>query len=160
MHLNPVLTPTAASDADLLVSIRIAAMRESLERLGRFDPQRARERFLATFDPALCHFIEAEGVRVGFCVVRPLADAWHLDHLYLLPEHQGRGLGGAMLRQILADVDALGLPIRLGALRGSRANAFYRRHGFEQVGEAEWDIYYLRPPCAHAESLDDPRNVN
>ena len=36
-------------DAEALVAIRIAAMRESLERLGRFDPQRARDRFLAGF---------------------------------------------------------------------------------------------------------------
>jgi len=38
---------------EALVAIRIAAMRESLERIGRFDRQRARERFLAGFDPAL-----------------------------------------------------------------------------------------------------------
>lgn len=154
MHLKPALTPTTTADAELLVSMRIAAMRDSLERLGRFDPQRARERFLGTFDPALCRFIEAKGVRVGFCVVRPLAEAWHLDHLYLLPEHQGKGLGGAVLGQILADVDSCGLPIRLGALRGSRANAFYRRHGFEPVEEAEWDIYYLKRPAPARASTD------
>ncbi|VVE84806.1 GNAT family N-acetyltransferase [Pandoraea sputorum] len=44
-RMNLTFSPTTQSDADLLASLRIAAMRESLERIGRFDPQRARERF-------------------------------------------------------------------------------------------------------------------
>ncbi len=33
-----------AANFDELVAIRITAMRDSLERVGRFDPERARER--------------------------------------------------------------------------------------------------------------------
>ncbi|MBR0825313.1 GNAT family N-acetyltransferase [Bradyrhizobium manausense] len=144
--MNLTFSPTTQSDADLLVAIRIAAMRESLERVGRFNPERARDRFLASFDPALCRFIEADGVRVGFVLVRPQEDHWHLDHLYIVPEHQGKGIGAAVLRQIFADADSQRMSIRLGALRGSESNRFYQRHGFQQTDEAEWDIYYMRPP--------------
>lgn len=35
-----VLVPTQHSDLEDLVAIRIEAMRESLERVGRFDPSR------------------------------------------------------------------------------------------------------------------------
>ena len=41
---EPMLAPVATSDFDVMLAIRIGAMRESLERLGRFDPARARER--------------------------------------------------------------------------------------------------------------------
>jgi GNAT superfamily N-acetyltransferase len=138
--------PTTPSDADVLVTIRIDAMRESLERIGRFDPLRARDRFLASFDPALCRFIEVGDVRVGFVSVRPQQDHWLLDHLYIVPEHQGKGIGAAVLRQIFADADSHRISIRVGALRGSESNRFYQRHGFKQADEAEWDIYYMRPP--------------
>jgi len=37
-----VLCRASNSDQEALVAIRIEAMRESLERLGRFDPDRAR----------------------------------------------------------------------------------------------------------------------
>lgn len=47
------LEPAVAADVDALGALRIAAMRESLQRIGRFDPVRARECFAATFDPAL-----------------------------------------------------------------------------------------------------------
>jgi GNAT superfamily N-acetyltransferase len=146
LPVNLAFRATTESDADTLVSIRIAAMRESLERIGRFDPQRARERFLASFDPALCRFIEADGIQTGFILIRPQQDHWLLDHLYILPEHQGRGIGAAVLSDIIKSADAQCMPIRLGALRGSDSNHFYRRHGFVQTDEAEWDIYYVRHP--------------
>ena len=146
--MNLIFLPTTRSDADVLVAIRIAAMRESLERAGRFDPHRARDRFLTSFDRAFCRFIEACGVRVGFVSLRPQQDPWLLEHLYIVPEHQGKGIGAAVLRQIFADADAHRVSIRVGALRGSESNRFYQRHGFRQADEAEWDIYYLRPAGA------------
>lgn len=144
MHI--AFRDTTQSDADALVAIRIAAMRESLERIGRFDPQRARERFLASFDPAMCRFIEVDGVQSGFILIRPQEDHWLLDHLYILPEHQGKGIGGAVLQDVFASADAQRMSIRLGALRGSDSNRFYQRYGFVQSDEAEWDIYYVRQP--------------
>jgi len=144
--MNLSFASTDSSDVDVLVNIRIAAMRESLERIGRFDPQRARERFLASFDPSLCRFIGADGVRVGFILIRPQEDHWLLDHFYILPDHQGKGIGAAVLRDVFKDADAHHMEIRLGALRGSDSNRFYQRHGFVQTSEAEWDIYYVRKP--------------
>jgi len=121
-------------------------MRESLERLGRFDPQRARDRILSGFDPALTRHVLADGERVGFVIVRPQDDGLLLDHLYLLPRAQGRGVGAAVLADVLACADASRLPVRVGALRGSDANRFYVQHGFERVEEGEFDIHYLRAP--------------
>jgi len=139
-------SPTNESDAETLVAIRIAAMRESLERIGRFDPVRARDRFLASFEPHLCRFIEANGVRAGFVSIRAQEDHCLLDHLYILPEHQGSGLGAAVLYDLFKRADAEHMPIRVGALRGSDSNRFYERHGFVRTHEDEWDIYYERLP--------------
>ena len=132
------------------MAIRIAAMRESLERIGRFDAQRARDRLLAGFDPALTRHVLADGERVGFVVVRPCDDGLLLDHLYLLPRAQGRGTGAAVLAEVLARADASRLPVRVAALRGSDANRFYARHGFELVEEGEWDNHYRRDPPARS----------
>jgi GNAT superfamily N-acetyltransferase len=132
---------------DELVALRIAAMRESLTAIGRFDPMRARERFANGFEPAWTRHIVVAGVRVGFVVLKPQADGLLLDHLYVSPGEQGRGLGGAVLGRILAEADDRGLSLMVGALRTSRANRFYERHGFILDGEGEWDLYYRRAPC-------------
>jgi ribosomal protein S18 acetylase RimI-like enzyme len=139
--------PATLADLDALVALRIEAMRESLERIGRFDPARARERFASGFDPACTRHILLGGQRVGFVVVKQETDGLLLDHLYLRPTAQGQGVGARVLSEVLADADARGLPLHVGALRESMANAFYSRHGFQKVGESEWDIYYRRDPA-------------
>lgn len=137
-------TPAAEADFEALLALRIEAMRDSLERLGRFDPDRARERLRGTFRPECTWHIEEDGKRIGFYCLRPEGEGLRLDHLYVHPSAQGRGVGGQVLRRILQDADRRGVGVTLSALRGSDSNRFYRRHGFVQTGEGEWDIDYLR----------------
>lgn len=142
------LHPACESDFEALLALRIDAMRESLERIGRFDSARARERFRSGFSPAHTQHIVTEGAPVGFLVTRAQGEHLLLDHLYIRPGHQGRGIGSWVLHQVFAQADALGLPVKVGALRGSDSNRFYLRHGFEPLEQGEFDNYYLRP--AHA----------
>lgn len=86
-------TPVGEADFDALLAIRIEAMRDSLERLGRFDPERARARLRATFRPDHTWFIERDGARIGFYALRPDGDGLRLDHLYVVPAAQGLGGG-------------------------------------------------------------------
>lgn len=144
---TPLVTLAQAAETDFeeLVALRIDAMRESLERIGRFDPMRARERFRSSFSAMHTRHVVADGRRLGFVVVKPANGQLLLDHLYTRPGNQGKGIGAAVLAQVFKEADALSLPMRVGALRGSDANRFYQRHGFEFLAEEEWDIYYLRP---------------
>lgn len=147
MSADLAISFIAADTTDLeeLVAIRIAAMRDSLQAAGRFDPVRARERFQSSFSPADTRFVLYGGEHAGFVVVKNRGDHLLLDHLYVLPHHQGKGIGGAVLASVFEAADAAGLELRVGALKGSDSNRFYRRHGFVQHDEQEWDIYYLRP---------------
>jgi GNAT superfamily N-acetyltransferase len=131
-------------DFETLLAIRIEAMRESLERIGRFDAVRARERFLSGYSPEHTRHIELSGERVGFFTLRPLGAELLLDHLYVRPGYQSKGIGSAVLTEIFAQADRSGLPVRVGALRESESNRFYLQHGFELVGHTEYDNYYVR----------------
>ena len=135
-----------ASDFEELVALRIAAMRASLERVGRFDPARARERLRRSFHPEQTKFIVWGGRRVGFHTFREADDGFHLDHFYIHPDCQSLGIGSSVMRGLLAQSDARQMPVRLGALRESAANRFYQRHGFTKTAEDEWDIHYIRMP--------------
>ena len=134
-----------AADGGELAELRVAAMRESLERVGRFDPVRARERFLAGFAPQHTRHILCSGSRVGFLVVKQQGEHLLLDHLYIRPGHQGQGIGATVLAQVFAEAGASGRSVRVGALKDSDSNRFYARHGFVLVEQAEFDNYYLRP---------------
>jgi GNAT superfamily N-acetyltransferase len=146
MASNPIAFSAVLPDeAEALAALRVLAMRESLERIGRFDPLRARERFLSGFSPQHTRHILVAGERAGFVVVKPEGDALLLDHLYVDPRFQNRGVGAQVLAAVFAEADAKGLPLRVGALRGSDANRFYLRHGFVLEKMGEWDNYYVRP---------------
>ena len=145
--------PCAASDFETMLAIRLEAMRESLERLGRFDPQRSRERLARSFYAEASKFIMQRGERIGFYTFRLGLDGFHLEHFYLLPAHTSRGIGSRVLMTLTRAADSARLPIFLGALKGSRANRFYQRHGFERNAESEWDIYYVRPAALRSGAL-------
>ena len=136
--------PAAPEDAGALADLRVFAMKDSLMALGRFDPIRARERFLSGFEPGCTQQIFQNELLVGFWVLKPQEPDWLLDHLYVLPSHQGQGIGAQILTYLFAQADQVGKTLRLGALKGSRSNNFYLRHGFVKVDEGEWDIYYER----------------
>lgn len=142
------LLAVGPGDFEDLVAIRIEAMRDSLERVGRFDPARARERLRAGFAPDHTRHIVVAGERVGFVVVRPNDDRLLLDHLYVKTAAQGRGIGAAVLAMVFAQADAQSLPVQVGALRESDSNRFYLRHGFRLVGQTEFDNCYVRAAAA------------
>ncbi len=140
----PTLAPVADADFEAMLSLRIEALRESLERLGRFSPGVARERLESQFRPEWMQHLVVDGERVGYFTVEPREGELRLHHLYLRPAAQGQGVGAWVLDQVKSQ----GLPITLAALRESRANDFYRRHGFRVVAQQEVDIEYRWEPQA------------
>lgn len=144
--LNVSIAAVSEADFEKLADLRVAAMRESLEHVGRFDPERARMRLRNTFSPEHTRSIRFEGEFVGFYAARSSTEGLHLDHLYIHPRFQNRGLGGVVMRRIIEEAEKLCVPILVGALKESASNRFYVRHGFVKTGESEWDTYYTRPP--------------
>jgi len=134
--------PVFESDFEALVQLRIDAMRESLERVGRFDPSRARERLRKTFEPAAKQWLVVEGEKVGFYAMRRSVAGYSLEHLYVHPGYQRLGYGAQALPLLKARADREGVTIKVGALRESDSNRFYQREGFQKISEDEWDIYY------------------
>jgi ribosomal protein S18 acetylase RimI-like enzyme len=70
------------------------------------------------------------------------AHAKHPDHYYLAvlgtrPDRQGSGLGAALLAPVLNRCDEEGVGAYLESSKESNI-PFYRRHGFEVVGEVEF----------------------
>lgn len=133
---------SALQDGSVLADIRAAAMKPSLEALGRFDNERVRNRFLDSFVPSETFKIVVNEQVVGFYVVRDKSDHIYLDHLYISPQFQNKSLGKGVVEWVKQDAIRRELPLRLGALRGSKSNDFYLKNGFAKTHEDEFDIYY------------------
>ena len=66
--------------------------------------------------------------------VHPKEPHWYLAVLGTATEHQGKGVGSALLEPILTKCDAEGLPAYLESSKESNI-PFYKRHGFEVTDE-------------------------
>ncbi|MFJ8309468.1 MULTISPECIES: GNAT family N-acetyltransferase [unclassified Streptomyces] len=144
------MRPAQPTDVEAIAELRAVVMRPDLERLGRFDEHRVRQRLRDAFSPRHTSVIVADGAFAGSVTLRPAEDGQWLEHFYLAPGHQGRGLGSAVLRTLLDRTDADGVPVRLIALRGSAARRLYERHGFTVEAQDPIDIYMVRLPGAGA----------
>ena len=78
-------------------------------------------------------------------------DIWYLSIVGVLPDYQGRGLGGELIRPVLAQTDAIGVATYLETFT-PRNMSFYERLGYREAGSFEeptiGDRYWLmlRPP--------------
>lgn len=138
----------AATEADFeaLFDLRMRSLRPHLERLGRYDPVRGRERFRRGFSPDHTRLIVADGAKVGCVTLKRIPDGLEIEHFYLEPALHNRGIGSEVLRRLLDEADALGLPVTIGVLKQSPAARFYRRQGFVPSHEGPFDDYFVRAP--------------
>jgi GNAT superfamily N-acetyltransferase len=141
------LRPAEAADVEALVELRAAVMRADLQRLGVYDEHRVRQRFRDSFAPGYTSVVVVDGELAGCVTLRPGEGRHWLEHFYLTPKHQGRGLGTEILRAILAGTDERGLTVGLNVLQGSAARRLYDRHGFLVESQDPVDVFMVRPPA-------------
>jgi GNAT superfamily N-acetyltransferase len=142
--VNWTLRPATNEDLEDLVELRAVVMRPDLERLGRYDEHRVRQRLRDGYHPEHTQIIEVDGELAGSITIRPDDDHRWLEHFYLSPHHQGQGLGTAVLGTVLATADADGATVRLNVLQGSPARRLYERHGFVVENEDPVDVFMVR----------------
>ena len=144
------LRTAVPADATWMAELRAVVMRPDLERLGRWDPVRVRQRFLDAFRPTQSYVIQVKDEAVGLITVRAEADDQWIEHFYIAPEYQGRGIGHAVLHHVMglhADVR----PFRIDVLQGSAARRLYERCGFVYESEDPIDMFLVAPGIAPRE---------
>ncbi|WP_245642449.1 GNAT family N-acetyltransferase [Nonomuraea candida] len=146
--MNWNLRAASAADVEAVAELRAVVLRPDLTRLGRYDPHRVRQRLRDGFAPAHTWVVEVGGTMAGCVALRPERDAYWLEHFYLDPRVQGRGIGSAVLAGLLERCDRESATVRLQVLQGSQARRLYERHGFTPETEDEVDVFMVRPPGA------------
>lgn len=135
-------------DAGAIARVHRSAMRVSLSFLPELhtaeeDLWFMQTRFMVTNEVWVA---EEGGEVVGYIGFH---EGW-IDHLYIDPDHQGRGLGPALLDKALED----GGERRLWTFQENlRAKAFYEKRGFQPETftdgsdneEKTPDVLYIRP---------------
>jgi ribosomal protein S18 acetylase RimI-like enzyme len=131
---NRVLTLSPLRDGEATQLGRILATMDPWAAY-RFPPERLTS-FLAAEEPDPTRWaIRVDDALAGAVVIRHV---WlhgpYLQFLAVLPDYQGAGLGAAVLRWMIDEAQGNARNVWLCVTgTNERAQAFYRRHGFEAV---------------------------
>ena len=94
---------------------------------------RLRDQFHKEIAVANCHIIVVDGVKAGYISIEDKGAFWYIDAIAIVPNFQRKGVGSAVLADVLEDAGTL--PVRLNVLHINRAKGLYERLGFRPIFE-------------------------
>lgn len=122
------------------------------------DQFRMQDRHYSThYSDAEFDIVECCGEPIGRIYLhRGLSDHRVVD-ISLLPDHRGRGIGGALMRAVIAEAAAAGRSASINVEAFNPARRLYLRLGFRPEGEQEgpYEFMVWRPRAGHAEANID-----
>jgi len=133
------LRPATEADLPFLVALRLATMAPQFARQGIVlsdDEHRLR----AGFRLDAARILEADGRAIGLLKVLQDGATWTVEQFQIAPEAQGRGIGAAVLGQVIEAARESGALLRLSVLKRNPAARLYARLGFRTLGESEHSL--------------------
>jgi len=134
------LRAAAPQDREFLLRVYASTREEEMTAWGWSAAQKqafaqmqfqARElSYKAEYPDAEKKIVMVAGAPAGVLQVRRGEREMNLVDIALLPEYQGRGLGGQLVRQLMEEAARAGVPLRLSVLRTNPAARLYERLGF------------------------------
>jgi ribosomal protein S18 acetylase RimI-like enzyme len=125
------ITEAASNEAAELASIHVAARRQAMPYLPDLHTEKEiRDWFVGrlTDAPNAFQVARVDGRIVGYLALHDV----ELDDLYVRPEHQGCGVGSALLDK--AKAMSPRQPLLSTFQRNTRAREFYKARGFREIG--------------------------
>ena len=129
------LRPATDADEDFCFDLNETCLRGYVEPIYGWDPDDQREHHARWFDPARLTIVEDDdGYAIGVVDLTDEGDHLYLSRMEIVPEEQGRGIGTAVMADLLRD----GRTFRLHVFASNvRARRFYERLGFIVDSHAE-----------------------
>jgi GNAT superfamily N-acetyltransferase len=89
------------------------------------------------FPGATEEIVQRDGEAAGWLVTARDAESIRVVDIALLPQERGKGLGTACIRDLQAEAEHTGRPLRLSVVRFSAAARLYQQLGFRVTGGDE-----------------------
>jgi ribosomal protein S18 acetylase RimI-like enzyme len=143
--------PITADDEAFLYQVYASTRAEELAQVPWTETEKAdflRMQFTAQhrsyheqFPDASFQIILLDGHSIGRLYLNRNADEILVIDIALLPEHRNRGLGGAIMREILSEAARANTPVHIHVEHLNRALHLYERLGFSKIGVDS--VYFL-----------------
>ena len=130
------LRQATVADAEFLYALVERTMRGYVETIwGSFSEEYNRKQVAQQIASGIYSIVELGGSDVGALAVERHDTHIQLAQIYVLPEHQNRGIGTSLVRDLVGEARRSGKPLRLRVLSVNPARALYEREGFRVTSE-------------------------
>lgn len=156
MEARISLRPITADDEPFLYRVYASTREEELKLVNWDEPSKAaflqmqhhaqHQYYQSEFSDAEYSVIMCDGQPVGRLYVHRRVDEISIIDIALLTEHRRAGIGGSLLRDLLAEADQAMKPIRIHVEYNNPAMHLYKRLGFVQIGETGVYFFMERLP--------------
>jgi GNAT superfamily N-acetyltransferase len=141
------LRQATSGDFAFMRETKLDGMRPYVEAIWGWNRQQQEQLFAERFAADQSQIIIVGGIAAGFIVLDEEPDALFLAGIYLVAAMRRRGLGAAILRNLMSRALRRGKPLTLRVLKVNPARRLYERLGWQINGET--DAHYLmRWPAA------------
>ena len=134
-------------DSEFAFQTKKAALGPYVAQVWGWDDRVQREQHARRYATQNVEIVECSGQDVGLIATVRNSDELVLNQLFILPPHQGKGIGTACMLRLIDEARTSGIPIRLRVLKVNiRGVAFYENLGFARVGEIDTHVLMERSP--------------
>ena len=133
-------------DRDTIYRIHREAMRPYVEQVWGWDEEYQERRFRESYDHSETQVVLVDGIAVGLLRVSESESAVFIDQVEIVPDYQDRGIGTALINDLLAR----GRPVELRVMKvNADARRLYERLGFRVIDDNE-KHYHVRAEPSHS----------
>ena len=124
-------------DGEMIYLLKSQNLRPYVEKIWGWDEDFQRERFKEGFEKTdNFQIVEVEGKFAGFFELETHGEVISINNIHLVPEYRGRGIGSAIIRDILSNKSVERTRVRCFRTNAG-ARELYLRMGFTLVSESE-----------------------
>lgn len=135
-----ILRTAEPKDAEFLFNVILEAMKpvSAILRTEAFDYDKEFKEHLKKFEPEKVSVIQYDEKDVGRLRVVRSKESIYVGGIQILPSFQGKGIGKAIMSDLIEESDRSGIPILLEVHHVNEdAISFYRKLGFEDMNRLE-----------------------
>lgn len=129
------MRPATAEDLDFCWTLYAATQGPYVSAFQPWEVADQARRFMHIFRADQTRILLEGDAPIGWYDSVETVDALILNQLYISPEHQRSGYGGAVIRRLIERSRLTGKPIRVSVLKSNPARRFYARYRFVRRGE-------------------------
>ena len=132
------LRPATPTDYAFLYNLHKAAIRPAVEATWGWDEVWQQDYFAQKFDASKRQIIVVDGQEAGVMIIEEREGAVYLALIELLPAFQSRGIGTAVIQDIIHQAHQQNHPVMLHVLKANEAGKrLYERLGFKVTAVEE-----------------------